>query len=457
MNLAAVILAAGKGTRMKSKLPKVLHKLCGSPMLSYVMEAVTSAGVEKTVVVVGYGADLVAREVEGAAQVALQAEQLGTAHALMQAGPFLRDFPGQLLVLCGDTPLIEAGTLSELARSHRAAGAAATVLTAEMENPTGYGRVIRDGQGRVSKIVEQKDASPEEKQVREVNTGIYCFEVAGLFDALDKITPANAQGEYYLTDIIETYVHDGLAVGAVVLKNPVEVTGINDRVQLAEVEQSMRGRVLEDLMRSGVTVVDPPSTFVDRSVRVGRDTVIYPFTFIEGLTVVGEDCAIGPGSRLVNANVGDGVSIQNSIVLESHIGDHCSVGPFAYLRPETRLGRGVKVGDFVEIKKSLIGDGSKVPHLSYIGDATIGEKVNVGAGTITCNYDGHKKWPTRIGDGAFIGSNTNLVAPVEVGARAIIGAGSTITKDVPAGALGVERAKQTVVPKWADKKKDKND
>lgn len=456
MNLAAVILAAGKGTRMKSKLPKVLHKLCGSPMLSYVTSAVAAAGVEKTVVVVGYGADLVAREVEGQAQVALQSEQLGTAHALMQAGPFLRDFPGQLLILCGDTPLIEAGTLAQLVEGHRVAGSAATVLTAEMEDPTGYGRVIRDGLGRVAKIVEQKDASPEEKKVREVNTGIYCFEVAGLFDELNRITPTNAQGEYYLTDLVEIYARKGLTVEAVTLQNPREVTGINDRLQLAEVEQYMRGRVLAELMKSGVTVLDPLSTFVDRSVQVGRDTVIYPFTFIEGSTVIGEDCTVGPGSRLMNAKVGDGVSIQNSIVIDSHIEDHCSIGPFAYLRPETRLGRGVKVGDFVEIKKSLIGDGSKVPHLSYIGDAKVGENVNIGAGTITCNYDGHSKWPTRIGDGAFIGSNSNLVAPVEIGARAITGAGSTITKDIPAGALGVERAKQTVVPNWADRKKDKD-
>lgn len=457
MDLAAVVLAAGKGTRMKSKLPKVLHKLCGRPMLSYVMEAVAAAGVEKIVVVIGYGADQVAREVEDRAQVALQAEQLGTAHALMQAGPFLRDFPGQILVLCGDTPLIEAGTLSELVRLHRSAGASATVLTAEMEDPAGYGRVIRDDCGRVAKIVEQKDASPDEARVCEVNTGIYCFEAAGLFDALEQITPANAQGEYYLTDMIERHVREGRVVSAVLLKDSREVTGINDRVQLAGVEKQMRRRVLEDLMRSGVTVLDPDTIFVDKAARVGRDTVLYPFTFIEGNTAIGEDCVIGPDARLVHATVGNGVAIQNSIVLESCIEDQCSIGPFAYLRPGTTLGRGVKVGDFVEIKKSLIGEGSKVPHLSYIGDAIIGNKVNIGAGTITCNYDGSKKWPTRIGDRAFIGSNTNLVAPVEIGARAVTGAGSTITKDVPEGALAVERAKQKVVPDWADRKKDVHD
>lgn len=456
MTLAAVVLAAGKGTRMKSKLPKVLHRLCGSPMLTCVLDAVAAAGVAETVVVAGYGADLVAREVAGRARVALQAEQLGTAHALMQAGPLFKDFAGDLLVLCGDTPLIEAATLSRLAEQHRAAGAAATVLTARMDDPTGYGRVIRDSRGNVAKIVEQKDASPEERQVNEVNTGIYCFQAAGLFDALAKITPANAQGEYYLTDIIEMYVREGLLVGAASAGDPAEVTGINDRVQLAGVERILRRRVLEELMRSGVTVVDPSSTFVDRGVRVGQDTVIHPFTLIEGNTSIGSDCSIGPGARLVGTTVGNGSTIQNSIVIESSIGDLCSVGPFAYLRPGTELGPGVKVGDFVEIKKSRIAEGSKVPHLSYIGDATIGEGVNIGAGTITCNYDGSKKWPTVIGDGAFIGSNTNLVAPVEVGPRAVIGAGSTITRDVPAGALGVERAKQKVIPGWADRKKGEN-
>jgi bifunctional UDP-N-acetylglucosamine pyrophosphorylase/glucosamine-1-phosphate N-acetyltransferase len=424
-------------------------------MLSWVINAVTAAGVEQTVVVVGHGAEQVAREVEGRVRVALQAEQLGTAHALLQAGPHLKDFRGQLLVLCGDTPLIEADTLSLLVQNHRSSGAAATVLTTEMEDPSGYGRVIRNDRGGVCKIVEHKDATPEEKKIREVNTGIYCFEVDGLFDALGRIAPVNTQGEYYLTDVIEMYAGGGRTVNAVLSKDSVEFTGINDRVQLAEVEQVMRRRVLRNLMESGVTVVDPASTFVDRGVVVGRDTIIYPFTLLEGRTVIGEDCVIGPGSHLVNTTVGSGVTIQNSIVLGSLIGDDCAIGPFSYLRPETRLEKGVKVGDFVEIKKSLIGKGSKVPHLSYVGDATLGANINIGAGTITCNYDGYKKWPTRIGDGAFIGSNTNLVAPVEIGAGAVTGAGSTITRDVPAGALAVERASQKVVPDWAQRKKKK--
>ncbi|HBC93829.1 MAG TPA: bifunctional UDP-N-acetylglucosamine diphosphorylase/glucosamine-1-phosphate N-acetyltransferase GlmU [Pelotomaculum sp.] len=455
MSLAAVILAAGKGTRMKSRIPKVLHKICGRSMLSYVLEAVAAAGVEQNIVVVGFGADLVAREVADRGRVVLQAEQLGTAHALLQARSLLKDFNGQLLVLCGDTPLIEPETLSRLVETHRTAGSVATVLTAEVEDPTGYGRVIRDNQGRVKRIVEQKDASPQEIEVLEINTGIYCFESAGLFEALDKVTPANAQGEYYLTDIIKTYAAEGRAVGAMLLANQAEAAGINDRVQLAEVERVIRSRVLLELMKSGVTVVDPQSTFVDHGARIGRDTTIYPFTFIEGSTTVGEDCVIGPDTRLVNSVVGSGVTIQNSIVLESYIQDRCSIGPFSYIRPETRLGEDVKVGDFVEIKKSDIGNGSKVPHLAYVGDATIGRKVNIGAGTITCNYDGRQKWPTHIGDRAFIGSNTNLVAPVKIGAGATTGAGSTITRDVPDGALGVERAQQALVLDWESRKKSK--
>ncbi len=452
MKLAAVVLAAGKGTRMKSKYPKVLHRICGCPMLDYVLEAVSAAGADVVVVVAGYGYDQVAKEVGARGEVVLQAEQLGTGHALLQAAPVLRDFKGQVLVVCGDTPLVRGETLSSLVSFHREGNYAATVLTAVLDDPFGYGRVVRDGRGNILKIVEQKDASGEEKQIKEINTGMYCFESAGLFDALAELSPANTQGEYYLTDVIERYVQEGREVAAFTVDDPLEVYGINDRLQLARAESIMRQRVLEELMRCGVTVVDPASTFVDRRAVIGADTVIYPFSIIEGTTTVGEDCRIGPSARLVGAVLGRGVCVQNSVIVESTIGDECSIGPFAYLRPGTVLGRGVKVGDFVEIKNSSIGDGSKVPHLSYVGDARVGADVNIGCGTITCNYDGRRKWPTIIGDGAFIGSNTNLVAPVEVGPGAFVGAGSTITKNVPAGALAVERAPQKVILDWAAKK-----
>ena len=455
MNEAAVILAAGKGTRMLSKLPKVLHKVCGKAMITCVIDAALEAGFQKAVVVAGFGAEQVAAEISGKGAVVLQEEQLGTAHALLQAEPELKEFTGNILVLCGDTPLIQKETLQQLAEAHQSSDAVATVLTAKVSDPTGYGRVIRDERGFVHKIVEELDANADELSVNEINTGMYCFNSAGLFDALRQIKPANAQGEYYLTDIIDIYNNSGRSVGALAVTNPMETSGINDRVQLAQADNYMRARVLENMMRSGVTIIDPNSTFVGLKVRVGHDTVIHPFTILEGDSVVGEDCVLGPGSRLVDTIVGNGVTIMNSITLESNIADGCNIGPFAYLRPGTFLGQGVKVGDFVEIKKSFVGDGTKIPHLSYVGDSMIGKKVNVGAGTITCNYDGSKKWITRINDGAFIGSNTNLVAPVEVGKSAIIGAGSTITKDVADGALGVERARQTVIKAWTDRKKSK--
>ncbi|MDK2888207.1 MAG: bifunctional UDP-N-acetylglucosamine pyrophosphorylase / glucosamine-phosphate N-acetyltransferase [Thermoanaerobacter sp.] len=452
MSLAAVILAAGKGTRMKSGLPKVMHRVCGRPMIEYVLDAVQGAGVEEIVVVVGFGGDLVARTVQDRARVVYQHQQLGTAHALLQAAPVLGNFPGAILVVCGDTPLVTSSTLARLAAAHAEMGARATILTAILEDPTGYGRVIRDGEGRVQRIVEQRDATPRELAVKEINTGIYCFSAPGLFDALSAIKSENAQGEYYLTDIIGQLVQQGEPVAALKVEDPREVEGINDRRQLARMEAYLRQQILEELMLSGVTVVDPATTFVDRNVKIGSDTVIYPFTIIEGNTVIGRNCVIGPGSRLIDVQTGEGVVIEHSVIRESKIGDKCTIGPFAYIRPGCVLAPEVKVGDFVELKKTVVGRGSKIPHLSYVGDATVGSGVNIGAGTITCNYDGEKKWPTVIGDGAFIGSNTNLVAPVEVGKGAFIGAGSTITRDVPPGALGIERGRQRNIENWLQKK-----
>ncbi len=452
MSLAAVILAAGKGTRMKSGLPKVMHRVCGRPMIEYVLDAVQGAGVEEIVVVVGFGGDLVARTVQDRARVVYQHQQLGTAHALLQAAPVLGNFPGAILVVCGDTPLVTSSTLARLAAAHAEMGVRATILTAILDDPTGYGRVIRDGEGRVQRIVEQRDATPRELAVKEINTGIYCFSAPGLFDALSAIKSENAQGEYYLTDIIGQLVQQGEPVAALKVEDPREVEGINDRRQLARIEAYLRQQILEELMLSGVTVVDPATTFVDRNVKIGPDTVIYPFTIIEGNTVIGRNCVIGPGSRLIDVQTGEGVVIEHSVIRESKIGDNCTIGPFAYIRPGCVLAPEVKVGDFVELKKTVVGRGSKIPHLSYVGDATVGSGVNIGAGTITCNYDGEKKWPTVIGDGAFIGSNTNLVAPVEVGKGAFIGAGSTITRDVPPGALGIERGRQRNIENWLQKK-----
>ncbi|ACA58636.1 bifunctional UDP-N-acetylglucosamine diphosphorylase/glucosamine-1-phosphate N-acetyltransferase GlmU [Candidatus Desulforudis audaxviator] len=449
MDLAAVVLAAGRGTRMKSRRPKVLHRVAGRPMVGYVMEAVREAGANRIIVVAGYGHEEVAAVVnELGGEVVVQEPQLGTAHAVLQAEEKLADHRGQVLVVCGDTPLLRGETLSKLAVRHREADAAATVLTAFLDDPTGYGRVIRDAAGRFVRIVEQSDGTPEELAVREVSTGVFCFAAGGLFECLRRISPDNQQGEYYLPDALIVYLKNGLTVSTCPVEDPAEIYGINDRRQLAEVERLMRSAVLDYWMGEGVTVVDPASTYIDRAARIGRDTVIHPSSFIEGDSVIGEECEIGPNARLVRARLGDRVSVQYAVVLDSTIGERTTVGPFAYIRPGCEIGAGVKIGDFVEIKKSVVGNESKIPHLSYVGDAVIGEKVNVGAGTITCNYDGKKKWTTVIEDGAFIGSNTNLVAPVTVGRGAYVGAGSTIRRDVPPGALGVARSDQKNIPNW---------
>lgn len=453
--IASIILAAGKGTRMKSRLPKVLHKVCGTPMLSQVIRAAVEAGVNRNVVVIGHEAEMVKQSIDNEVEWAYQMEQLGTGHAVMQAEKLLSNFDGRVLVLCGDTPLITSKAIADLIRTHENSGSAATVMTALMDDPTGYGRIIRDNTGQVQEIVEHKDSTVKQLKINEINTGIYCFEGQQLFDSLRKISPANAQGEYYLTDVLAIIRKSGELITASQVKDPMETMGINNRIQLAEAEKIMRCRILDQMMLSGVTVIDPQNTYIDREVVIGPDSVIYPGTFIEGSCRLGENCQIGPYSRLTDVKTGDSVIIQNSIILESIIGDNVIVGPYAYIRPGTVLGDNVKIGDFVEIKKSEIGNGSKVPHLSYIGDAIIGEKVNIGAGTITCNYDGAKKWKTTVGNGAFIGSNTNLVAPVEVGNGAIIGAGSTVTKNVPDEALCVERSKQTIYPEWVTRKNNK--
>lgn len=451
--MVSVILAAGKGTRMKSSLPKVLHAVAGKPMLRHVLEAAREAGASRTVVVVGFGGEAVQAAMGAEAEYVVQAEQLGTGHALMQTQPALAGFAGTVLLLCGDTPLLKGETLKNFFAAHCASGAAATVLTAIPADATGYGRILRDAEGRVTGIVEQKDATAEQLAIDEINTGIYCFEAAPLFAALSALTCNNAQGEYYLTDVLAILAQTGQAVGAVVAPDFQEMLGINSRAQLAEAEAILRRRKLVELMDSGVTVMDPASTFVDAGVSIGPDTILYPFSWIEGTTAIGRNCRIGPNSRIADSRIGDEVTLHFSYAHECKIADGVTVGPYVHLRPAADLAAGVKVGNFVEIKNSLIGPGSKVPHLSYIGDTDIGAAVNIGSGTITVNYDGKKKHRTVIGDRAFVGCNTNLVAPVTVGEDAYIAAGSTITKDVPPGSLGVGRSRQMNIAGWTDKKK----
>lgn len=451
--LLTVILAAGKGTRMESSLPKVLHEVGGKSMLQNVLDAAISAGSSRNVVVVGFGGEMVKEAVGGQAEFVEQKEQLGTGHAVMQAEALLRDFDGTVMVLCGDTPLLTGELLSNLYAAHKKAQAQATVLTAIMPDATGYGRVIRREDGAVMRIVEQKDALPEELSINEVNSGIYCFEAKTLIRALAQLDCKNAQGEYYLTDVFQILNDCGHRIWAVAAEDYQMTLGINSRLQLAQAEMILRRRKAEELMRSGVTIMDPASVFIDSDVAVGKDTVIYPFTWVEGKTVIGSGCKIGPNTRLSDVKVGDNAVLHFVYAHTCEIGNEAVVGPYVHLRPQTKLEDHTKVGNFVEVKNSNIGTGSKLPHLSYIGDCDMGSNVNMGCGTITVNYDGKKKYRTKIGDRAFVGCNSNLVAPVTIGEEAYIGAGSTITKDVPPAALGVARTRQTNIEKWHDKRK----
>jgi bifunctional UDP-N-acetylglucosamine pyrophosphorylase / glucosamine-1-phosphate N-acetyltransferase len=449
--VAAIVMAAGKGTRMKSKYPKVLHQISGKPLVAHVVQSLKEAYIDDVTVVIGHGRELVEEALGSEVKYAYQFEQLGTGHAVLQAKGQV-DKTKIVLVVSGDTPLLSPETLTALVDRHRKTGANVTVLTAVPDSATGYGRIVRNESGLIREIVEEKDATPDIKEIKEINTGTYCFSGEFLFQALQNIKPNNAQNEYYLTDVISLSVEAGLPVAAEVCEDPRELQGINSREQLAEAAQVMNQKIAERLMAEGVTILDPRTTFIERDVRVGRDSVILPFTFLQGQTTIGEDCTVGPNSRVFASKLANGVIIEQSVVKEAEIGEFCSIGPFAYLRPGTILGSKVKVGDFVEIKKSFIEEGSKIPHLSYVGDAHIGKNVNVGAGTITCNYDGKRKFTTEIEDNAFIGSNTNLVAPVKVGSGAMVAAGSTITKNVPGLSLGVARAKQINVENWAKRK-----
>jgi bifunctional UDP-N-acetylglucosamine pyrophosphorylase/glucosamine-1-phosphate N-acetyltransferase len=440
--LDILILAAGLGTRMKSQHAKVLHHLDGRPLITHVCRTAQSLNPRQIYVIVGHQAEAVGTAVrgslaEGQATLITQVHQLGTGDAVMSAREVLAAAQSTLLILSGDVPLLRPETLRTLLEQHRSAGAIGTVLSVRMENPTGYGRIVRDDEGRFVKIVEQKDASAEEKQIREINSGIYCFETSKLFKALELVQPANQQGEYYLTDVPELLLSDGELVNAYLHNDAREVAGVNTRAELAEFENLLRRGVIRRLMLDGgVTFIDPSHAYISGEAQLGRDCVIYPGVQIEGDTVIGKNCEIRSGTRLTNARVGDNVTIKDhSVIVDSEIGSNCSVGPFAHLRMNARLDEGAAVGNFVEVKKSRLGRGTKAMHLTYLGDATIGEKTNIGAGTVTCNYDGKQKHETIIEDNVKIGSDTMLVAPVKVGSRSVTAAGSVVTKDVPPDSL----------------------
>ncbi len=446
-----IVLAAGKGTRMRSELPKVLHRLAGRPLLSHVLGALRSAGYGRPIVVVGHGGDLVEELVRSEADCVYQEQQLGTGHAVLTA---LSAFPGlgRVLIINGDLPLLCPETLGEIAGSDGEAGA---ILAAEVDDPSGFGRILRNADGHLQRIVEDADCDDAQRAIREVNVGVYLLPAAALGDALRQTGSANAQGEIYLVD----------AVTALAKEEPIaaptcageEAGQVNDRRELAQAEAVLRRRQVQRLMDAGVTVLDPATTYVDAGVEVGQDTVLRPFTFLEGETRIGSGCDIGPQSRIVDSSIGDGCRVEFSVLEETTLGDGTSCGPFSHLRPGTVAGKQVSIGNFVEIKAVQIGDQSKVRHHTYLGNAELGRRVNIGAGTVIVNYDGKRKHFTRIGDEAFIGCNSNLIAPREIGPQSYVAAGSTLTQDLPAGALGVARERQRNIEGWVARRREREE
>jgi bifunctional UDP-N-acetylglucosamine pyrophosphorylase/glucosamine-1-phosphate N-acetyltransferase len=450
-SLKAVILAAGAGTRMKSKFPKVVHKILDKTMLDYVIESAIEAGADDICVVIGHGSEIVKKDTSYNVEFVLQKEQLGTGHAVMQAKDFIGN-EGNVLILFGDTPLITGDTLAKMVNYHNKNKNAATLLSTIVEDSTGYGRIIRDESNTFIKSVEHKDATESERKIKEINSGMYCFDAKELNIALTKLTNNNAQGEYYLPDTLKTIMAKRLKVNAMISDIPQEILGVNSRVQLYQAQEIMQKRINYKHMENGVTIISPSNTFISKDTQIDCDTVIYPNTYIEGKTTIGGNSIIGQNNRIVNSVIGDNVNIQSSTILESTINNNTTIGPYAYIRPNSSIGENVKIGDFVEVKNSNIGNNTKISHLTYIGDADVGKNVNFGCGTVVVNYDGVNKHRTIVEDNAFIGCNTNLVSPVIVENNAYTAAGSTITKDVPAYSLGIGRARQVNKDQWVNKK-----
>lgn len=452
--MKSVILAAGQGTRMKSDTSKVLHEIFHKPLVYYPIEAARYAGAQEICLVVGHKAEEVMKTVGDTVAYALQKERLGTGHAVMQAMDFIGE-DGEVLILYGDTPLITAKTIEKMLAFHRKKKNAVTVLSAIVDDPTGYGRIVRDESKQFVKIVEQKDATDEEKRITEINGGMYVFEARHLKSALSKITNNNKQQEYYLTDTIEILLQEGYNVDAIAIMNPDDILGVNSREQLAQVTAIMKQRINKKHMDNGVTLIDPDHTYIDPEVEIGQDTIVEPGCILEGATSIGTNCVIGYNTKIKNCKIGNGVTIESSVLKDSEVEAQCQIGPFAYIRPNSHIGEKVKIGDFVEIKNATIGHETKVSHLTYIGDADVGCNVNFGCGTVVVNYDGQQKHRTTIKDHAFIGCNTNLVSPVVIEENVYTAAGSTITQDVPKNSLAIARAKQENKPEWVTKKRQK--
>lgn len=450
---AVIIMAAGKGKRMKSNLPKVLHNLAGKPILNYVLETVNQLEVKRKILIVGYKSNKIRELIGDKIESVEQKEQLGTAHAVLITKKLLSGFKGDVLILSGDVPFLTIKTLKKLLKYHQDNNFCCTLLSAVLKKPKGYGRIIRDKKGEIKGIIEEADLSADRKKINEINSGIYCFNKEKLFQVLEKITTDNKQGEYYLTDTVKILLNEGLTIGNIIIKDYSEILGINNRSDLADASKKVNQKTLQDLMVQGVTIVDTNSTFIEQGVKIGQDSIIYPFTIIEKNTKIGKNCIIGPNSHLIDSRIEKGVKVWASTIEDSNIEEEAKIGPYAHLRPGTVVKKGAKIGNFVEVKKSTIGEGSKASHLTYLGDTIIGKRVNIGAGTITCNYDGEKKNKTIIEDGVFIGSNNTLVAPVKLWKDSYTGAGSTITEDVPAGNLAIARSRQKNISGWRKKKK----